>query len=436
MLRVFLFSPWLFVWPWLFGLGLASFRGKEFWLFLIGSLIACCRWPVRLLATGVFAGCLFGSVFLPVGWKNVSWSAFLYRVQNVTPRLEADAVGWAGKVRGWGTGRLREALPGRESTLAAGMLYGDAGFNAEDKKRIRAAGISHIVAVSGANILFLLLLVRLILHRTIRKKRWRQWADRIGVFLIVILTGASASVLRAGLMLVLLTGASSFGRRASFPRLMLLSAFVLLLFEPRRLLFDAGFLLSYLACIGLIHAKGKEQTENAVFEKIEIRSTVYTWLWTTPFQLWFFGGITWIGLVANALVLFVVPWIQALSIVAIILPKFVVTSWILEMCLKHIWTIVDLMSRHSESFSLTPIPAFVVMTLSYVGLTAKLIHKRMSFWTKDVSIAVDIIPFKQRFAQLSALCVLPLIVDDSPDLLGPALFSMIGISASKLVKAP
>lgn len=435
MLRVFLFYPWLFVWPSFFGLALASFRGSRLWLFAIGCLLHACRWPVRVLALGVFLGYLFGNAFLPVGWKNVPWSSYLHRVQNVTPRIETGAVGWAGKVRAWGTGRLRQALPTREATLAAGMLYGDATFSADDKLKIRAAGISHIVAVSGANILFLLLLVRRILYRMIRAKRWRQWADRIGVLMIVIITGASASVLRAGLMLVLLGGATSFGRRSSFPRLMLLSAFVLLLFEPRRLVFDAGFLLSYLACIGLIHAKGKGE-DNAIFEKIEIRSTGYTWLWTSPFQLWFFGGVTWIGLAANAFVLFVVPWIQALAIVAIILPQLAVTNWILEMCLRHIWVVVDFMSRHAESFALMPRTAFIVMAVAYVMLIVALIHKRMSFWTRDVSIALDIVPLKRGFEQLKAFCLLPLLVDEAPDLLLVSLFSMLGISASKLVKAP
>lgn len=430
MLRVFCLMPWLYIWPWLFGVGLSSFRGGIFFLWLLFVLLVACHAPIRLFTFACFLGYLWGAVLIPSAWQNISWDAYLWRIPNSVPRIETVSVSWAQRVRAWGTARLQTALPEREATLAAGMLYGDAAFQALDKKRIRATGISHIVAVSGANILFLLVIVRWILYRCIRTKRWRRLADKMGIIGIVILTGASASVLRAGLMLVLFGSASAFGRRANFSRLLLLSAFFLIAFEPRRLMFDAGFLLSYFACIGLLHSKGKEEG-NALFEKIELKSTFYTWIWTTPFQLWFFGGMTWIGLIANALVLFIVPWIQVLSIVAIIAPSLAPSNWILEQCLKHIWLIVDVMSAYSQTISFSPKKAFVIMITVYLILSGILIHKRTSFWSKIVSDIVDISRLDRAQTRIRSVFFLPLMIDYAPDLVIAAYFSMLGSSAKK-----
>lgn len=428
MLRVFCLVPWLFIWPWLFGIGLVSFRDGEWIIWLVLLCVAAGCLSGRIIIFTCLLGYVWGMILVPIAWRNVSWTTYLWRVQNVVPRIETVSVGWAVDVRRWGTARLRTALPEREATLGAGMLYGDAAFQTQDKQKIRATGISHIVAVSGANIIFLLLIVRRILYRCIQTKSWRLLADKGGIIGIVILTGASASVLRAGLMLVLFGSASAFGRRATFSRLLLLSAAILIAFEPRRLLFDAGFLLSYFACTGLLHSKGKDEG-NAFFEKIELKSTWYTWIWTTPFQLWFFGGITWVGLIANALVLFVVPWIQVLAIVAIILPNFPPTNWILEQCLKHIWTIVDVMSAYSQTISLSPRQAFFVMLLLYLLLTIVLIHKRMSFWTTIVSKVVDISPVEWIRRRIKSFLLVPMMFDTAPDLAVYALFSMLRSSA-------
>ena len=429
--RSFCVSPWLMAWPWLIGVGLASFVGGANIVWMLVLLVVVCRVPIRTLIVSCLIGFLWGSFLLPVGWRTLSWDAYVCRAPKLVPLMQTDSVGWAVDVRRWGTERLRMALPPRDATLAAGMLYGDATFTAKDKIKIRAAGISHIVAVSGANILFLLVLIRWIAYRLVRVRRFRQIADMIGILLIVVLTGASSSVLRAGLMLVLYGSAWSFGRKASFSRMLLLTAVVLVMVEPRRLLFDAGFLLSCFACIGLLHAAQPRSLEpdaseqEGIVEKLELRATWYASVWTMPFQLWFFGGVSWLGLITNALVLFIVPWIQVLTVVTIILPVFSATTWMLRMCLDHIWMMVDWMSLYTANISVSAKEAFWMMLGSYVILTMMLIHKRMHHWTWVSSSVVDITRSKQLMTLILSACIVPLFVDVAPDLVVFAIFSML-----------
>jgi hypothetical protein len=179
MLRVFVLVPWLFIWPWFFGLALSSFIPGVMVIWLVIALVCAGVRAARIVFYACLLGYVFGILMLPSGWQRLSFDMFLWRIPNATPRMETASVGWAADIRRWGTGRLHQALPEREAILAAGMLYGDAMFASEDKKRIRATGISHIVAVSGANILFLLSLVRALAHRVVRRSK----IGRAGVWL-------------------------------------------------------------------------------------------------------------------------------------------------------------------------------------------------------------------------------------------------------------
>lgn len=433
MLRVFCRFPWLFVWPWFFGVALASFVEGRSFLWVICLMFSSPWVHGRPMVAAYLAGSIFAVLTLSPAWQHVPGMLYIWRIERVTPVLQTGEMRVSKQMQVWGAARFRSVLPARDAGLAAAMLYGDASFAAQDRVRIRGVGLAHLVAVSGANILFLLMMLRTVTYRVVRGIRARFFMDAIGVTGIVILTGASASVVRGGLMLLLFGGASLFGRRASFGRLLLVVAMMLVWADARHLLFDAGFLLSFFACIGLLHAASPNEAAD-IAKKLSLRESWFTWIWTAPFQLWFFGSVSWMGLVANVLALFVVMWIQALSFIVLLAP-IRLFSVPLQWFLDYLWLVIDRLSVFVSPISLAPDRGFLLMVVAYLGLLASLIHKRVQFWSRSTSDFSDTSLTDRLKTLVLWVFSLSYFLDTCPELVVEMGFSMLKLSAKNRHRA-
>jgi competence protein ComEC len=153
---------------------------------------------------------------------------------------------------------LATALPEPEAGLAAGILIGlrdrvDKGV----ASAFTTAGVSHIVAISGWNIAIVAALVGAALRGWPRRRRAVVTLALVALY--TILTGASASVVRAALMTGSVTVARESGRAGSAAGALGWAAVAMLVVDPATV-GDAGFQLSSLATAGLI-AWGTPLTE-------------------------------------------------------------------------------------------------------------------------------------------------------------------------------
>jgi len=157
----------------------------------------------------------------------------------------------AGRLRA-GLQRACEPLPDAAGGLLPGLVIGDTSrLDPALEEQFRATGLTHLVAVSGANVAIVLGVV-LFAARWCRAGPW-TCAAVCGVALVgfVILARPSPSVVRAAAMGVVGLAALVAGRpRAAAPAL---AAAVLagLVFDPA-LAADPGFVLSVLATGGLV----------------------------------------------------------------------------------------------------------------------------------------------------------------------------------------
>jgi competence protein ComEC len=141
-------------------------------------------------------------------------------------------------------------LPATERALLAGFLLGDTrALPAALVDDFRDAGLSHLLAVSGANVAFVLALAGPLLGRL------RLGARLGGGMAVLVLFGTMTrwepSVLRASAMAALAMFATLLGRPASGRRLLALAVAGLLLADPF-LLHSIGFLLSTGAAAGIV----------------------------------------------------------------------------------------------------------------------------------------------------------------------------------------
>ncbi len=135
------------------------------------------------------------------------------------------------------------------------MLTGEKSAMEDDIKDLyQKNGLSHILAISGLHISFLGLGIYQIL-RKLGVSFGVSGAISGGVLIAyVVMIGAPVSAFRALVMLLLRIGADIFGRIFDMATAFLLSACMIVAYEPLYLT-DAGFLLSYGAIVGILLVK-------------------------------------------------------------------------------------------------------------------------------------------------------------------------------------
>lgn len=211
---------------------------------------------------------------------------------------------------------VRRALPEPAASFVLGILIGARSTLPKDLQDTMALiGLSHLVAVSGYNLTIITLAIQRILG-----KRW-QWAGLvITLWLIVafvILTGASASIVRAGIMSTLFLLATYYGRRLDVLTCLVLGIIVTLGWNPGYIT-DLGWQLSFSALGGIVLLTPAVQTfvpkRFGVIGEIAAVS-IAAQLATMPLIAFAFGSLSVVAPLANVLVLPLVPLLMFVGFV-------------------------------------------------------------------------------------------------------------------------
>ena len=143
-----------------------------------------------------------------------------------------------------------EVMPDSEASLYLGLIIGDDRNQPESMRgAFRAAGLSHLVAVSGQNVAFVLIALSPLLSRL--RTWWRLSATLSALGWFVLLTRIEPSVLRATTMAAL--GAFAFARGLKVsPQNLLACAVIGLIGIDPMLVWSVGFLMSVGATAGLV----------------------------------------------------------------------------------------------------------------------------------------------------------------------------------------
>lgn len=213
-------------------------------------------------------------------------------------------------------------FPPDEAALAAGIVLGQqsASFPASFKDAMRSSGTTHIVALSGYNIMIVIGAVSFLLS-FLFKRRGRFWGSCAIVAAFVLMTGAESSVVRAALMGVLVLTAQYASRLYDFWHSAAAVAFVMVAINPFTLIFDVGFVLSFLSLFGIVVVAprifalvsiSKERHPIAHEAWNTLAQTVGAQAAVLPVLLIAFEGFSWVSVAANIPVLLVMPLAMAL----------------------------------------------------------------------------------------------------------------------------
>ncbi len=140
-------------------------------------------------------------------------------------------------------------IGGDDAALFTGLVIGDDAREPVGMvDAFRASGLSHLTAVSGENVAFVLAAASPLLRRL---RPWWRWAATVGLIgWFMMLTRFEPSVLRAGVMAMLGSSAFVLGRQQSVVRLLACTVAILVLVDPM-LVWSVGFWLSTGATAGV-----------------------------------------------------------------------------------------------------------------------------------------------------------------------------------------
>ncbi|MFA6027883.1 MAG: ComEC/Rec2 family competence protein [Patescibacteria group bacterium] len=207
------------------------------------------------------------------------------------------------------------------SAFMAGLLLGmKKGLPAEIENDFKSTGTIHILVVSGSHLVVLAAFVRELLKNFyINRKKLFYIIAGVLIF-YVVLTGMSAAAVRAALLAILIMLAEKFCRPKATLNILIFSAFLMVIQNPKILVYDTGFQLSFLATVGLVYlSKPMEKVLFFLPQFLGIKNlmaqTLSAIALTNPIIWYQFGRLSLVAPLANLLT---VPFINSIMIAGMV----------------------------------------------------------------------------------------------------------------------
>ncbi len=314
----------------------------------------------------------WGPAYLTPEWGNKVKNPSLWIIKSMKKWIQEKVVQAYGK--------------GKVAGLILGMLIGDKSQIPESEYQYFVnSGLVHLIAVSGGNILMIVVFLQFILF-------FIPFYIRLGLILLTIIgysliCGLDSSVFRAVLMGGMSMVALFRGREVNIRRLLSISAIIMLIINPYFLAYDVGFLLSYSAIIGLIYFGTRDEGQvtrtslpsptsqfsksrfsrfsrpifwiQKIFQyvyKSYISPSIWASIGIFPIIIFFMGKINILGIVWNLFVLPIVPFVMIYGFISIRLYSLFGWErllWVEKILVNYIYKISELLSQYGLYFSVT-----------------------------------------------------------------------------------
>ena len=295
------------------------------------------RTPIRILIKSeiqLLPGQMISGVATVIKSKEARVAALF--IVNSPIIVQTEPSSWAA-----GLGAIRQGL--RENSgdddagaLIPGMVLGDTSKqSAEFKDAMKRSGLTHLVAVSGANFAIVSTFVLWCMQFLIRRKNVRIIATAIALICFIALVRPSPSVLRAAAMAAVLLSAH-LGKRGSdsLPALGFAMCAVVL-GDPWQAR-DAGFALSVLATAGLLLLAPQIVEKLPTHKKLAgaLAPPIAAIVFCSPILVSLSGYLSPMSIIANLLAAPVVAPITVLGFIAALVSP--VAPWLTQFILFFI----------------------------------------------------------------------------------------------------
>ncbi|NEW05150.1 DNA internalization-related competence protein ComEC/Rec2 [Paenibacillus sp. SYP-B3998] len=324
---------------------------------------------------------------------------------------------WNDELRDALSKRMDQIFPASQAGFMKSMLIGmQDDLDPERFQQFSELGLTHILAISGLNVAVFLGVCMWIMRRL---KLARETYLLISMLLLpvyILLTGASPSIVRAGLMAMVALYAARRGLLKDVLHIIAIVAWVMLLWEPYYLL-DVSFQLSFLVTLGLIIGVQRvndllQGSISLQFIRNTLSITVVSQLISFPVSIYYFNQFSLLSWAANAILVPVISMIVfPMGLLALVLGLINISAgrsmgWLLTWLNDAVFWITDRLEQLRgfkmiwPSPSLTWIVAFyLLLVLIYLSL-----HKNYQNLSMHHSILLESSSLKRRYVQASLLC--------------------------------
>ncbi len=249
---------------------------------------------------------------------------------------------------------LQSALPEPQASFGLGILIGQRDTLPEQTSEIlKMVGLTHIIAVSGYN---LTILVRFTRRTLAKRSKFQATMGAIALILAFLLvTGGQPSIVRAAIISILSLGAWYYGRNIRPMVIIMLTAAATALWNPMYVWSDIGWYLSFLAFFGVLVVA--PALRNRLYKKREagamsqlVIESFAAQIMTLPILLYIFNDSNYLVLLANLLVVPLIPFGMVFAFVAGLAGMFVPSlagwvSWPAKWLLTYLLDAAGLVAR-------------------------------------------------------------------------------------------
>jgi len=209
---------------------------------------------------------------------------------------------------------INNVIPMPESDLANGLILGArGGFDTDTQQEFIETGTIHIIALSGYNVS--------IVANNVMKVFGLIFSTTISIVLgfiviifFIIMTGASATAIRAGIMASIMLLGRMTNRKYLAGRALVTAGLLMVAYDPR-VLVDMSFQLSFIATGGVLYLTPKVINW---FRFLPLRygiremvaSTVAATISVLPILLYLTGVLSLVSLPTNFLILLIIPTVM------------------------------------------------------------------------------------------------------------------------------
>ncbi len=293
-------------------------------------------------------------------------------------------------------------LSGQSAAILQAMIIGTTGdLTPELRDKFTAAGVTHILSISGSHLGFVTFLTFFITRYLLTHLPYRfflrmtlhatpSWIAALVTMPPIIfysfLSGGEVATIRSLIMAIVFLLAILIERDDDSISTLAIAALLVLIWDPQGL-FDISFQLSYTAVLSMIMTVRmfNERRKFMLFLMLTVSATAST----TPVAAHYFNQITWAGLLSNMIIIpfagfTVVPVGLATSCLGLILNADVIPlAQLNELLLTIFLKMVDLFAGLPLSVIHIPSPGIIFTFFSYLFLMSLFSLKHR--WAKIMS---------------------------------------------------
>ena len=309
-------------------------------------------------------------------------------------RNKKDIYYMIGKIKIFIINKIEKAYLENEQDFLKGVLLGSTkNIDSETKDLFKKSSISHILAISGLHITYIVSGIKVFISRFIKSKRKQNVILIISLVFFSMLTGGSASCVRACIMNTMILFSELVYRKNNF-YISFLIVFIVLIFINPFNIYSIGMWLSFLGTLGIVLFS--KMISKIIIKKTHINKSIVDSLSTSisaqilifPIMIYCFNTISLTFFIPNIIISYIVGPILILGYVSILIPyklsKFV--SILEKILIKLLYKTAQICSNipFARVYLKTPSIIFVIIYYSAIFVLVYLFQKKKFFCLRRI----------------------------------------------------